>query len=309
MRIHKSVLLEEAVEVLNLREGSVVVDATLGAGGHSRKILQKIGSDGKLIAIDQDQEAIDDFIKLEGDNLRLSLIKDNFSNLDSILESLKVNCVDAILADLGFSSDQMEKAERGLSFKQDAPLDMRLDREGKLTAAKIINEYSLEEIEKILNEYGEEQFARNIAKKVCAERIVKKIETTFDLVSVVSKAIPEKFKHGKIHFATKTFQALRIAVNQELEALEKFIPVAIKRLRPKGRLAIITFHSLEDRIVKNIFRENARGCICPPDFPKCVCGRTGKIKLITRKPIVPSDLEVTENSRSRSAKLRVCEKI
>ena len=309
MRIHKSVLLGEAIEALELKEGAIVVDATLGSGGHSQEILKRIGEKGRLIAIDQDQKAVEDFRKLEGDNLRVSLVKDNFSNLDLILADLKINSADAILADLGFSSDQLEDAERGMSFQQDAPLDMRLDQEGELTAEKIVNEYSLEQIEKIIREYGEEQFARNIAKKICEARDIAPIKNTFTLVEIIESAIPGKFKNGKINCATKTFQALRIAVNQELEALEKFVPMAIEKLSTQGRLAIITFHSLEDRIVKNIFRENARGCICPPDFPTCVCGHKAKIKIITRKPIVPSDLEVTENSRSRSAKLRVCEKI
>ncbi len=308
MRKHKSVLLGETIEALNLKEGMTVVDATLGAGGHSREILKKIGESGKLIVIDQDQEAIDDFKKSVAGDLRVSLVKDNFSNLDGILRGLDIFSVDAILADLGFSSDQLEDEKRGLSFQKDSPLDMRLDQANELTAEKIVNEYDLEKIEKILKEYGEEQFARNIAKKICEAREIKRIQSTFDLVGIINKAIPEKFKHGKIHCATKTFQALRIAINQELEVLEKFVPVAIEKLKSGGRLAIISFHSLEDRIVKNIFRENARGCICPPDFPQCVCGRKAKIKIITRKPVESSDLEVAENSRSRSAKLRVLEK-
>jgi len=309
MRIHKAVLLGEAIEALNLREGSIVVDATLGSGGHSQEILKQIGPSGKLIAIDQDRLAIDDFRKLTGEDLRISLVKENFSNLDLILDELGLESVDAILADLGFSSDQMDDVERGMSFQRDAVLDMRLDQEQELTAERIVNEFKQEEIEKILRVYGEESFSRKIAKKIVEERTERKIEKTFDLVKVLDKAIPEKFKHGKINFATKTFQALRIAVNQELEVLEKFVPMAIGNLSPEGRLAIITFHSLEDRIVKNIFRENARGCICPPDFPKCVCENTAKIEIITRKPIVPSDLEIEKNPRSRSSKLRVCEKI
>ena len=308
MRIHKSVLLGEAIEALELKAGDVVVDATLGSGGHSQEILKKIGEKGRLIAIDEDREAVEDFRKLKENDLRVNLVKDNFSNLDLILADLKINSVDAILADLGFSSDQMDNADRGMSFQKDAPLDMRLDRDSELTAEKIINEYSLEKIEKILKEYGEEQFARNIAKKICKAREVELIKNTLQLVKIIESAIPGKFQHGKINCATKTFQALRIAVNSELDVLEKFVPLAIEKLVTKGRLAIITFHSLEDRIVKNIFRENARGCICPPDFPQCVCGRTAKIKIITRRPIVPSDLEVKENSRSRSAKLRVCER-
>lgn len=309
MRIHKAVLLGEAIENLNLEEGAVVVDATLGAGGHSREILKRIGENGKLIAIDQDRGAIEDFRKSIGDDLRVSLVKDNFSNLDSILDELGLDYVDAILADLGFSSDQMDDGERGMSFQKEAVLDMRLDQEQELTARKIVNEYSQESLEKIISEYGEERFAKNIARKIIEHRGECLIKKTSELVEIIREAIPEKFQHGKTNPATKTFQALRIAVNQELEVLEKFVPMAIERLNSGGRIAIITFHSLEDRIVKNIFRENARGCICPPNFPKCACDHFAKIEIINLKPIVPSDLEIQENPRSRSAKLRVGEKI
>jgi len=308
MRIHKAVLLKETIEALNLKNGDVVVDATLGAGGHSRKILERIGEKGKLIAIDQDQEAVNDFKKSTEGDLRVKIVKDNFSNLVGVLRGLDVFSVDAILSDLGFSSDQLGDEKRGLSFQKDAPLDMRLNQENEITAQKIVNEYSPIELEKILQEYGEEKFAKNIVRKIIETRKVKPIKTTKDLVEIIKTAIPEKFQHGKIHPATKTFQALRIAVNQELKVLEEFIPQAIEKLSFGGRLAIITFHSLEDRIVKNMFRENARGCICPSDFPKCVCGHFAKIKIITKKPIEPSALEVEENPRARSAKLRVVEK-
>jgi len=309
MRIHKSVLLKEAIDNLQIKSGDVVVDATLGAGGHSQEILKRIGKNGKLIAIDQDQEAIDDFKKLVAGDLRVNLVKDNFSNLESILGGLDIFSVDAIMADLGFSSDQMEDEKRGLSFQKDGPLDMRLNQEGDLTAEKIVNEYSKENLEKIIRDYSEERFAKNIVKKIIERREEGLIKGTLELEEIIREAIPEKFQHGKINPATKTFQALRIEVNRELEALKKFIPVAIERLNSGGRLTIISFHSLEDRIVKNIFRENARGCICPPDFPKCVCGHVAKIKLITRKPLVSNDFEIENNPRSRSAKLRVIEKI
>jgi 16S rRNA (cytosine1402-N4)-methyltransferase len=362
MSIHRPVLLREVIEGLNLKPGSVVVDATLGGGGHSIAILEKIGKKGKLIAIDWDEHAIEKFKskvksqkakvrtwKPEAGNSRLAstsslresrrvlAIKDNFANLKNILGGLGVETVDAVLADLGYSSDQIADPERGISFQKDAPLDMRLGRSlritnsyestNDLTAKKIVNNYSEKELARILKEYGEEKFARNIARKIIAYRKNNKIETTLELVKIISSAVPEKYKNRKIHCATKTFQALRIEVNRELENLEKFIPQAISVLAKGGRLGIITFHSLEDRIVKNLFRENARGCICPPSFPKCVCGREAKVypvksseagaakpqfnrvKIITGKPIVPGEREIEKNPRARSAKLRICEKI
>jgi len=310
MTIHKSVLLKETIDGLNLKEGSVVVDATLGGGGHSLEILGKIGDTGKLVAIDQDAEAIENFKKefrSKEDNLVLA--KDNFSNLKEILKIYGVDSVDAILADLGFSSDQMEDAERGLSFQKNTLLDMRLDRENKLTAEKIVNGYSQENLEKIIKNYGEERFARSISSAIVNRRKTGLIKNTAELVEIIAGAVPARYRQGKIHFSTRTFQALRIAVNHELENLEKFLFQAVEVLKPGGRLVIISFHSLEDRIVKNIFRENARGCICPPNFPKCVCQQKAKIKIITKKPIIPNDLEIKNNPRSRSAKLRVCEKL
>lgn len=310
MTIHKPVLLKESIEGLNLKEGSVVVDATLGGGGHASEILKIIGKSGKLIAIDQDSEAIENFknkLPSEVDNVLVA--KDNFSNLQNILGGVRILAVDAILADLGYSSIQLEDKTRGMSFLDDSELDMRLDRDAAVTAKQIINEYSGKDLERILKDFGEEKFARIIAKKIVEQRKLKMIETTGELVEIISEAVPEKFKYGKIHPATKTFQALRIETNRELEVLEKFVPQAIDALETGGRLAIISFHSLEDRIVKNIFRENARGCICPPDFPKCLCGQVPKIKIITKKPIVPTDSEIQGNPRSRSAKLRICEKL
>jgi 16S rRNA (cytosine1402-N4)-methyltransferase len=276
--------------------------------------LKKIGGEGRLIAIDQDAEAIENFRKrLETDDLYrklgVVLVKDNFSNLKEILGGHGVESVDAILADLGFSSDQMDDPSRGMSFQAEAKLDMRLDQGRELTARKIVNEYSTQSLERILKNYGEEKFARSIAKKIVAEREKKAIATTTELAEIVASALPENFRHGKINPATKTFQALRIETNKELESLERFLPQAIEALRSGGRLAIISFHSLEDRIVKNIFSENARGCVCPKEFPLCRCGHKAKIKIINKKPVVPGALEIEKNPRARSAKLRVAEKI
>ena len=303
MTIHKSVLLKEAIESLNLKKDSIVVDATFGGGGHSREIL-KIIENGKLIGIDADEKAIKES-NLKNDK-RVILVNDNFENLENILEIIGIEKVDAILADLGWSSDQL--IGKGMSFMQDEELDMRLSKDQKLSAKDIVNEYEQRELERIIRENGEEKFWKIITKRIVEYRKEKKIETTKELAEIVKNSIPEKFRHAKMNLATKTFQALRIEVNQELANLEKFIPQAIENLNPQGRLAIISFHSLEDRIVKNIFRENARGCICPSDFPQCVCGKKPKISIITKKPIAPTDLEVSDNPKSRSAKLRVCEK-
>ena len=321
MIIHKPVLLKESIENLNLKEGSVVVDATLGGGGHSNEILQKIGKSGKLIVIDQDSQAVENFSKqlpVGIDNV--ITVKDNFANLENILAKLNPSVggekVDAILADLGYSSIQLEDAEIGMSFLQDAPLDMRLDRDGELTAKQIVNEYSQGEISRVIKDYGEERFASIIAKKIADRRKIKLIETTGELVEIIRSAVPERHQHRQNsclpagrHPATKTFQALRIETNKELEVLKNFVPQAIDALNPGGRLAIISFHSLEDRIVKNIYRENARGCICPTDFPVCRCGEKARVKIISKKPIIPSQEEILDNPRSRSAKLRIIEKI
>lgn len=303
MSIHKSVLLKETIESLNLKNNSVVVDATFGGGGHSKEIL-KIIEKGKLIGIDADEKAIEES-DLKNDE-RVILVNDNFENLENILEDLKIEKVDAILADLGWSSDQL--VGKGMSFQEDEQLDMRLSESQEISAKDIVNKYEQKELERIIRENGEEKFWKIIVKRIIEYRKEKEIEGTVELAEIVKNAIPEKFRHTKMNLATKTFQALRIEVNQELKNLEKFIPQAIERLNLGGRLAIISFHSLEDRIVKNIFRENARGCICPPDFPQCACGKKPKSAIITRKPIAPTDLEVSDNPKSRSAKLRVCEK-
>ncbi len=311
MTIHKAVLLEESIEALNLKEGSIVVDATLGGGGHSREILKIIGETGKLIAIDADCGAVARFKnrteKYGAKNV--ILINDNFRNLENILKDLKIEKVDAILADIGYSSDQLEDPERGISFQLEAPLDMRFDQSKGLTAEKILNEYVQADLERILRDYGEEKFYKSIVKGILDKRKDKKIENTKELAEIIESHVPIKYRHGKISPSTKTFQALRIEVNKELDSLYQFISVAIGALAPHGRLAVISFHSLEDRIVKEVFRENARGCICPQDFPVCLCGNLAKLKIITRKPVMAGPDEVENNPRARSAKLRVCEKL
>jgi 16S rRNA (cytosine1402-N4)-methyltransferase len=315
MPIHKTVLLKEAIEFLNLKPEMTVIDATLGGGGHSVEILKKIGINGKLIAIDQDQEAIEEFkrkvakLKLNPKGENVVLVNDNFACLKEIAHSLKISKVDAIIADLGISSDQLDNYQRGFSFMVCGPLDMRMDNKERLTAFEVVNSYPEKELTKIFKVYGEEKFAKQIARSIADSRKIKIIETTSDLVSIIGVAVPEKYKHEKTHFATRTFQALRIEVNQELKNLEKFLASAIELLPSGGRLAVISFHSGEDRIVKNIFKINARGCICPSNFPICRCGKERRLKIITKKPFVPDASEVKKNPRSRSAKLRVAEKI
>lgn len=311
MSIHKSVLLEESIEALNLREGLIVVDATLGGGGHALEILKLIGKNGKLIVIDADSGAIKRFEKkIEKQKTEnIFLVHDNFRNLENILQELKIEKVDAILADIGYSSDQLEDSKRGISFQLDAPLDMRFDQNQELTAEKIINNYSQDKLEEIIKNYGEEKFYKSIVSGIIEYRKNKKIESTRELVEIIEQHVAVRYRHGKINPATKTFQAIRIEVNQELFSLKQFVLAAVGVLNFSGRLAVISFHSLEDRIVKEILRENARGCICPQNFPVCRCGQLAKIKLVTRKPIIPQAKEISDNPRSRSAKLRVCEKM
>jgi len=326
MTIHKTVLLDETIEALNLKPGMVVVDSTLGGGGHANVILEKIGSIGTLIAFDRDADAIERFIKFLISNLEfpnkpqvinekiqkignIYLVNENFASLKNILADLKIEKVDAIVADLGISSDQLQDSNRGISFQNDAPLDMRMDMTKGQTAADILNKYDEQELVRILKEFGDERHARTIARNIAAERKKNQILRTSQLVSIIERSVSGEYKRKKIHFATKTFQALRIEVNRELESLDSFLSQAVELLESSCRLAIITFHSGEDALVKYKFRENARGCICPPEFPVCQCGIKPVIKLITHKPIVPSENEVEENPRSRSAKLRVIEKI
>ncbi|MFZ2777760.1 MAG: 16S rRNA (cytosine(1402)-N(4))-methyltransferase RsmH [Candidatus Moraniibacteriota bacterium] len=321
MTIHKSVLLEETIEALNLKEGSVVVDATLGGGGHSREILRVIGDKGILIALDADIKAIERFAEFPiskskfPNNFQIPIFKfkniylvnNNFSGLKDVLQAIGIEKVDAILADIGYSSDQLEDAERGISFQLDAPLDMRFDQSQELTAEKIVNEYSREDLERIIKNYGEERFCKNIVRGIVDYRAKKRIGSTRELVSIIESHVPDGYRRGRISPATKTFQAIRIEVNQELDSLREFTSAAIGMLSFGGRLAVISFHSLEDRIVKEIFRENARGCICPQDFPVCLCEKLAKLKIITKKPVIAGPDEVERNPRARSAKLRVCE--
>lgn len=316
MTIHKTVLLEEAVSALNLKEGMIVVDATLGGGGHARKVLEKIGENGTLIAFDRDIDAITRFEKTmetigagQSGKKHINLVHDNYSALEDRIASLGISKVDAIVADLGISSDQLADSERGMSFQSDAPLDMRMDQTKGITAQIVVSTYDEQEISRILKEFGDEKFAGRIAKAIISYRTKGEIKTTMDLIGIIGSAVPEKFKHGKIHFATKTFQALRMEVNEELKSLGSFLLQAIELLSSGGRIAVITFHSGEDSLVKNIFRENARGCICPPEFPVCRCGKKPIIKLVTRKPVTASEDEVLQNPRSRSAKLRVAQKM
>lgn len=315
MTIHKTVLLEETIESLNLKEGMTVVDATLGGGGHSLEVLRKIGKSGNLIAFDRDQDAIARFENrieagLAGlsEKKSITLFHDNYSAIKDRLASIEISQVDAIIADLGISSDQLADEQRGISFLVDAPLDMRMDQTKGITAKEVVNTYDEQGLARILREYGDEQYARSIARAIVSARAENPIEKTFQLIEIIERSVPGAYKRKKIHCATKTFQALRMEVNQELESLRLFLSQAIELLRPSGRLAVITFHSGEDVLVKHVLRENARGCICPPEFPVCRCGKKPIVNLITRKPIVPSAEEVLENPRARSAKLRVAEK-
>lgn len=311
MTIHKSVLLKETIDALKLRKGMIVIDATLGGGGHTLEILKKIGKTGKIIAFDADISAIEKFKKkAEWKKIKnIILVNANFRNLTEELTKLGIEKVDAILADIGYSSDQLENKDRGISFQLESPLDMRFDQFQELTAKKIINEYDCKKLEKILREFGEEKYAGSIARGILKKRKEGIIESTKELVEIIKENVLAKYCREKIHPATKTFQAIRIEVNQELDSLRKFIPSALDALKFKGRLAIISFHSLEDRIVKEIFRINARGCICPRDFPICLCKQEPKIRLITKKPLVSKEDELRDNPRARSAKLRVCERI
>jgi 16S rRNA (cytosine1402-N4)-methyltransferase len=305
---HIPVLLQEVIHYLVPTSGKNFVDATLGFGGHSEEILKRIGPDGKLVGIDQDKAALDYA------TARLQPFGDRFTgylgNYTEITEAAQGMVVDGgILADIGVSSYQIDEAARGFSFQEDGPLDMRMSRDNPVTAASIVNEWEPTEITKILWEYGEERFAKRIVTRITEAREIKYIETTTELADIVSRAIPRKFWPDRVNPATKTFQALRIAVNDELGVLREFLPKAVDLLAPGARLGVITFHSLEDRIVKDFMRERANPCTCPKEFPQCNCGKVTDITLVTRKPITATEEEIAENRRSRSAKLRVIEKI
>ena len=306
---HKSILLNECMEGLSIKEDGIYVDGTLGGGGHSFHILERLGERGRLIGIDQDEDAIKAATKrLEAFANKVTIVRDNYEHFQTILSTLSIPKVDGILLDLGVSSYQFDEADRGFSYRFDAPLDMRMDRRQDFTAKDLINNYSEQELYRIIRDYGEDKFARNIAKHIVKEREKKPIETTFELSEIISHAIPMKMRVQGGHPAKKTFQAVRIALNRELEVLEESIEGMIKALKPEGRLCIISFHSLEARIVKKAFRTAEDPCICPKDFPICTCGRKSLGKVISKKAIIPSDLEMEENPRARSAKLRIFER-
>ena len=306
---HVPVMLNEVLEGLNIKEDGIYVDGTLGGAGHSTEIVKRL-STGKLIGIDQDENAIKKSKEVLADySDRTIIVKDNFKNIKNVLNTLGINKVDGILLDLGVSSHQLDEEERGFSYNKDAPLDMRMDRSNSFSAWDVVNKYSEKELEKIIWDFGEEKWAKRIAKFIVEERREAPIDTTFELVSVIKKAIPKKVRSQGGHPARKTFQAIRIEVNQELDILKNSILNANEVLNESGRLCIITFHSLEDRIVKDTFKYLNKDCICPPEFPVCTCNKKRELKILTRKPIIPSEEEIETNPRSRSAKLRIGEKV
>ena len=307
--VHRSVLLDECIDALDIKPDGIYLDGTLGGAGHSREIVQRLTT-GRLIGVDRDTVA------LEAANERLApwmdrvtLVHDNFANLTAILDRLSLDRIDGMLFDLGVSSPQLDDASRGFSYMADAPLDMRMDRDGGLTAYDVVNTWPREELRRILFDCGEERYAPLIAAAVERRREEKPIETTLELVDVIKSAMPPQALREKQHPAKRSFQAIRIAVNDELGSVERMLSGAVDRLNPGGRLAVITFHSLEDRIVKNAMQQAAKGCTCPPEFPVCVCGKKPKVKILTRKPIVSGEEELNENPRARSAKLRVAERL
>lgn len=307
---HVSVLLSETIKGLNIDPNGIYVDCTLGGGGHSFEIAKSL-KNGRLICIDQDIDAIEAAkVKLNDYISKITFVKSNFKYFKEILEELKIEEVDGILMDIGVSSYQIDKEDRGFSYIQNSELDMRMDQSQDLTAKYIVNNYSLEDLTNIFYKYGEEKWSKRIAEFICKERETEEIKTTFDLVEIIDKAVPvEVRRKSKGHYSKRVFQALRIEVNNELGVLEEVLPKMVNLLKPKGRLCVITFHSLEDRIVKNIFRDMNTSCTCPPEIPVCVCNNKRLVKLITRKPIVPSEKEIEENKRSKSAKLRIIEKM
>ena len=307
---HVSILLQPCLDALNIKPDGVYVDATTGGAGHSLHIAQELGEGGRLICIDRDDEALENAkTRLASVWDRVTTVKSDFRDIDRVLEGQGLSGADGILFDLGVSSPQLDDAARGFSYKQDAPLDMRMDESASYTARELVNTVSYEELKRILYEYGEERYAPLIAAAIEREREKKPIETTLELVDIIRGAMPAKALREKQHPAKRSFQAIRIAVNDELGAVREAMEKAIDCLNPGGRLAVITFHSLEDRIVKAAFNQAAQGCTCPKDFPVCVCGKKPLVKLVTRKPIVSGPAELEENPRARSAKLRVAEKL
>lgn len=306
---HISVLLNECIEGLNIKEDGIYVDGTLGGAGHSSEIIKNLCERGRLIGIDQDKDALKAAKEKLKDYNNVTFVHSNFYNIENILHDLNIAGVDGILMDLGVSSYQLDNGERGFSYMQDAPLDMRMNRENSLSAYEVINSYSEEDLFRIIKDYGEEKFAKRIADFIINKRKEKNIESTLELVDVIRAAIPAKARREGPHPAKRTFQAIRIEVNKELEIIEKTIRDGVERLNVGGRMAIITFHSLEDRIVKTVYKNLANPCTCPSSFPVCVCNKKPIVKIITRKPIEASKEELDYNPRSRSAKLRIIEKI
>ena len=306
---HKSVLLHEVIDSLNVQPDGIYVDGTLGGAGHAYEVCRRLGPDGRMIGIDQDEDAIAAATKrLSEFGDRVTIVRSNYEAMKEVLHDLGIEKVNGITLDLGVSSYQLDAAERGFSYREDAPLDMRMDQRSSFSAREIINEYSEMELFRVIRDYGEDKFAKNIAKHIVAARKQKPIETTGELNEIIKAAIPAKMRAEGGHPSKRTFQAIRIECNHELEVLKDSLNELIDLLNPGGRLCIITFHSLEDRIVKSAFRKNENPCTCPSHFPVCVCGKISKGKVITRKPILPSEAETESNSRSKSAKLRIFER-
>ncbi len=306
---HKSVLLEETIEALNIKPDAIYVDGTLGGGGHALEISKRLSDKGRLIGIDQDADAIEAARQRLGEfKDKVTIIRSNYCDMKKELANIQITSVDGIILDLGVSSYQLDTADRGFTYREDAPLDMRMDQRQSMTAKDIVNEYSEMDLYRIIRDYGEDKFAKNIAKHIVSARNVKALETNGELINVIKAAIPMKFRAVGGHPAKKTFQAIRIELNRELEVLRDSLDDMIELLNDDGRICIITFHSLEDRIVKTIFKKNEDPCTCPREFPICVCGKTSKGKVITRKPILPGEQELEENKRSKSSKLRVFER-
>ena len=306
---HISVLLDETIEELHIKPDGIYVDGTLGGGGHAYHVCQKLSEKGRYIGIDQDADAIAASTKrLEPFKDKVTIVRDNYVNMPKVLHDLGIEHVDGILLDLGVSSFQLDEKERGFTYREDVPLDMRMDQRQSRTAADIVNGYDEKELYRIIRDYGEDKFAKNIAKHIVAARAKAPIQTTGELTEIIRQSIPMKIQATGGHPAKRTFQAIRIELNRELDVLRESLDGMIDLLDDGGRICIITFHSLEDRIVKTIFRKNENPCTCPPDFPVCVCGKESKGKVITRKPILPSKVEMEENPRSKSAKLRIFER-
>ena len=305
---HKSVLLNETIDGLNIKPDGIYVDGTLGGGGHAYEVCRRLGEKGSIVGIDQDAAAIEAAsARLKDFGEKVTIVRSNYCDMKSKLHELGIDKVDGIVLDLGVSSYQLDTAERGFSYREDAPLDMRMDTRQKMTARDIVNDYTEADLYRVIRDYGEDKFAKNIAKHIVQARAVKPVETTAELSEIIRASIPMKFQKKSGHPAKRTFQAIRIELNRELDVLRDSLDDMIDLLNPGGRLCIITFHSLEERIVKSPFRKNENPCTCPPDFPVCVCGKKSKGSIITKKPILPSEEELEYNSRSKSAKLRIFE--